>query len=626
MLSINYLDGDLRKIIIKTEVSGSPFWRRLILSLIDRDPDNNYESHRDSVVITTITFVTMYEEIFETIDYMGLENDFEIDTEVKEYLLSFVNLKNEISDLGSEVIDVPPEDIIKRLSKSGWNLNGIMPTKFQLRNLSRMCAYPSGAASFSVPGAGKTVEACAFFAYHREPDSRMIVVLPRVGYIAWEEELEKTLGLSPGADVIRIDGRVEENEKIVDQNPEASVFLVTYGRFTRNTQLMSEILLRQNSFLVLDESHRIKNESQRSIAIRSLSLYAKHRLILSGTPTPNATEDIERQFDFLYPGLNWPLDMVVDRMKTIQVRTKKSDLGLLEPREFRHDVGMNPLQEELYNLIKDHEARRMHSIDLTDRNNLADLGRAVMTVIQAASNPMLLLRNPRVPSSIKDRIIDLVEKEGSEVFPKIDWVCKKARELVDSGEKVLIWSSFVGNVKLIDSKLKDLGSRFIVGSTPSISGSEEDSDTEGDNREGIINAFRNNPSRRVLVANPAAAGESISLHHVCRHAIYVDRTYNAGNFVQSRDRIHRYGEKDGVITCREKETFYYYLITKGTIDDRVNSSLSRKINNMARLLEDDSLTFEPLGVPCPQGYSDFGLDENDCSNIMWDVFGVNDVL
>ena len=128
------------------------------------------------------------------------------------------------------------------------------------------------------------------------------------------------------------------------------------------------------------------------------------------------------------------------------------------------------------------------------------------------------------------------------------------------------------------------------------------------------------------MANPAAAGESISLHHVCRHAIYVDRTYNAGNFVQSRDRIHRYGEKDGVITCRERDTFYYYLTTEGTIDDRVNTSLSRKINNMARLLEDDSLTFEPIGIPSPQGASDLGLDEEDLSTLMGDIFGVGDAV
>jgi hypothetical protein len=38
-----------------------------------------------------------------------------------------------------------------------------------------------------------------------------------------------------------------------------------------------------------------------------------------------------------------------------------------------------------------------------------------------------------------------------------------------------------------------------------------------------------------------ACGESISLHKVCQHAIYLERNFNAAQFVQSLDRIHRQG-------------------------------------------------------------------------------------
>ena len=46
---------------------------------------------------------------------------------------------------------------------------------------------------------------------------------------------------------------------------------------------------------------------------------------------------------------------------------------------------------------------------------------------------------------------------------------------------------------------------------------------------------------------------------------------------------------------------------------------------MARLLEDDSLTFEPIGIPSPQGAEDFGLDEDDLSN-MRSIFGDGDAV
>ena len=38
---------------------------------------------------------------------------------------------------------------------------------------------------------------------------------------------------------------------------------------------------------------------------------------------------------------------------------------------------------------------------------------------------------------------------------------------------------------------------------------------------------------------PGAPFESISLHKACHHSIYLERTFNAGHFIQSKDRIHR---------------------------------------------------------------------------------------
>ena len=322
MISIKYHNGDRRWVLIQIHDSGGPYWRRLKHSLLDRDLENTYSMDQKSIVVPRLSFVSMYQEIFQAIRDMGLGNDVDLQTQVEEDLMRFIDLKMRRTELSEVLPEIPHEDILAKLVLSGWDMDSITPTEFQLKNLSRMCAYPDGAASFSVPGAGKTIEGCAFFAFHKNPDSRMIVTLPRVGYIAWEEELEKCLGLKPGTDVIRIDGRVEENQQTVEQNPEATVFLITYGRFMRNENLIFDILDRHECFLVLDESHRIKNESQRSMAVRSLSHLAKHRLILSGTPTPNETGDIERQYEFLYPGFNLPLDRIVDEMKKIQVRTK----------------------------------------------------------------------------------------------------------------------------------------------------------------------------------------------------------------------------------------------------------------------------------------------------------------
>ena len=105
-------------------------------------------------------------------------------------------------------------------------------------------------------------------------------------------------------------------------------------------------------------------------------------------------------------------------------------------------------------------------------------------------------------------------------------------------------------------------------------------------RERRILEFQEDPECKVMVANPASAAESMSLHEVCDHAIYLDRTFNAGQYLQSQDRIHRLIEKDKE---RKKTIEIIQLDTPGSLDFRVNERLNEKINYMGKFLEDDSL-------------------------------------
>ena len=107
-----------------------------------------------------------------------------------------------------------------------------------------------------------------------------------------------------------------------------------------------------------------------------------------------------------------------------------------------------------------------------------------------------------------------------------------------------------------------------------------------DSRESRIRRFKEDPNCMVLVANPAAAAESISLHEQCNYALYLDRTYNAGQFLQSQDRIHRLIAKDKE---QQKYIEVFMLDLPWCADWRVHQALNRKIDNMAQFLNDGSL-------------------------------------
>lgn len=157
---------------------------------------------------------------------------------------------------------------------------------------------------------------------------------------------------------------------------------------------------------------------------------------------------------------------------------------------------------------------------------------------------------------------------------------------------------FVG--KLIAARLFDLNADYIHGGVDT--GSEEDDNT----REAKIKKFHEDPNSFVLVANPAACGESISLHKVCHHAIYLDRTYNAAHYMQSEDRIHRLGLPSDI------ETKVEILTCNGTIDESINNRLIAKISRMKEILNDDDIYKEiPFDID-----DELGFDADDYRDLI----------
>ena len=91
-----------------------------------------------------------------------------------------------------------------------------------------------------------------------------------------------------------------------------------------------------------------------------------------------------------------------------------------------------------------------------------------------------------------------------------------------------------------------------------------------------------------MVANPAAASEGVSLHKVCHHAIYLDRTFNAAHYLQSEDRIHRFGLLPDQVTAIE------IVECIDSVDETVRQRLGYKIGQMAEALEEFSLRPDPI--------------------------------
>jgi SNF2 family DNA or RNA helicase len=71
----------------------------------------------------------------------------------------------------------------------------------------------------------------------------------------------------------------------------------------------------------------------------------------------------------------------------------------------------------------------------------------------------------------------------------------------------------------------------------------------------------------VLIANPAAAREGLTLT-AANHAIYIDRTFNLLDYLQSQDRIHRISQ--------QRPAYIHNVVGAETIDAYIDDVVYRK--------------------------------------------------
>ena len=463
--------------------------------------------------------------------------------------------------------------------------------EFQLRDIARLLSLSNG-ANFSVPGAGKTTVTFALSILMHQPGQHLIVISPKSAFQVWKDIVGDCVDSS-------VDKYNAEPFTLLDKTEEQSAdalasggrrFIISYDLAIRQQTALTDHIADVPTHLVLDESHRMKAgwRSQRGSFLLGIATLPIRRDILSGTPMPQSASDIESQIEFLWPGQGLGREISLGEkpgsvLRNLYVRTTKKELGLPSVRRRFRNTKMGKGQLALYSIMRDEFVRnfvRRTSVRPGD-TRLPQARRSVMRLLQLSANPMLALNamakdGVEIPSSIFEAVLD----EGHSL--KMRAVMKHTREIVACNEKVVIWTIFTGTIHSLYSALADLNPVFIHGGVPS--GSEDDSMT----REAKIKKFHQDESCSVLIANPAAAGEGVSLHTVCHNAIYLDRSYVSTHYLQSIDRIHRLGLAED----QETNVFIYRSLAPveiGSVDRSVSRRLNEKIQNMQKLLNDQDL-------------------------------------
>lgn len=471
----------------------------------------------------------------------------------------------------------------------------------------------SNGANFSVPGSGKTSVVLAVFHYLRQMGKvdALFVVGPPACFGPWRHEYREVLGAEPtcavmaGGDVI-----ARRSMYLVNTDSACDLYLTTYQTLQRDWEQVRVLFAQQGIrfFLIVDEAHYIKQaDGAWASAVLNVARHAARRCVLTGTPFPRSYSDGFNLFDVLWPG-NSPIPS--ESRHRIQLYTQQNQLEsageLLEatigPLFYRvrkvdlhlaaqvfHPpvlVAMNRYERLVYDSILDRIRHASQSDYLRNLDLLVRLRRGRMIRLrQCVSYTRLLaaavtecdedLVGGDLSLSQVLRHYDELERPG-----KIEALLPLVQSLVLEGEKVVIWANFVRTLEYLRDAVAacGIGVQLIYGATPTESATVD----EELSREEIIRQFVDREGGiSVLVANPAACAESISLHRTCSHAVYYDLSYNCAQYIQSLDRIHRVGGSE------LKQSHYHFLQYSDSLEGDILANVQRKAEAMSAVVDRD---------------------------------------
>lgn len=495
-------------------------------------------------------------------------------------------------------------------------------TLYDLQLLSAYhLAFSQNACNFSVPGAGKTSVVYGAYAYLKNlPDNdikkvdRLLIIGPLSSFAPWELEYEECFGVK--ATSKRLSGiTLEAKKQYLYDNDPAEITLLAYQSVDSIVEELKHFLRKHRVMVVLDEAHKIKSTSEDSVyaqAVMSLAQDSSARVVLTGTPAPNGYEDLYNLFKFIWPTKkvirfqigqlkdmskredDYRVTNLIGQISPYFIRVKKSDLKI--PDATIHPpiiIPMKETQRQIYDFIE-----QKYIKDISDPNDKlfkSSVTKArIIRLMQAATNPILLKQPLSDFAKIEginiaevkedDSIMQMIlQYSDSEIPAKFE----KAKELVDqiiaADGKVVIWACYIKTIEYLSAFLSSQGiyNKILYGDTPVASDDiSPESEDYSLTREAIIKEFNDVSSGlNVIIANPFAVAESISLHKACHNAIYIERSFNAAHFIQSKDRIHRYGLPAGT------QTNYYYLVSENSIDETIDERLFVKEQRLIEIME-----------------------------------------
>ncbi len=396
---------------------------------------------------------------------------------------------------------------------------------------------------------------------------KVIFAVPNNVIMYWYKEIINNV---EGVDCVLLPKNKKYRNKLYDEFKNSNKKWIVGSYDTLSIDLLeNNELLKGSDYLVLDESHFLRNrKSKRSKGIYKLRENCKYCLALSGTPAVNTAIDILRIFKLIYMDKKYANKYYFKKKYFNAVKINNKITFKLKD-EMIDD--WNKLLNSLCDIKKVHDYLKwlpksiqkevfleMHDDQLSHyKKMLIESKRIINEVAEKTENKTItqILRLRQL--CLDPKILDI---NASSI--KTEWLNNYINDTFenDENERIIVFTNFTSYFKTWDLKLnKNIKFDFLTG------------EQKLDERQKIIDNFQDGKIH-VLFANIQVASLGLTLDRATI-SIFLEKSWDPVNNEQAAFRM---------VDTQEKEVnqpkLLISVICNDTIDERISEVLKNKEN------------------------------------------------
>ncbi len=385
-----------------------------------------------------------------------------------------------------------------------------------------------------------------------------LVITPSSLTLNWQNEANK-FAQELKTQVIR--GNLEQRKKQIEEIDSYDLVITSYDLLKRDIEIYQEKGYTFR-YIIADEAQYLKNSNtQNAKAIKKIK--ANTRYALTGTPIENSLAELWSIFDFIMPGYLFTYKEFKSTYETPIIKEQNQETikklkMLIEPFILRRNkkevltelpektitILNNEMQEEQKKIYLQYLAQAKQEIaekieiNGYEKSQIQILA-ALTRLRQICCHPSLFLEEYHQGSSKLDQCMELIQ-EG-----------------INSGHKILLFSSYTSIFEIIEKQLNQQNIKHYK-----LTGK-----TQIDERIQLVDQFNQNPEIKLFLISLKAGGTGLNLTGADM-VIHYDPWWNLSAENQATDRAYRIGQKRNVQV--------YKLITKNTIEEKIYELQQKK--------------------------------------------------